>query len=672
MISFIERVLELAKNPEIPLFERLKFLSITCSDLDEFFEVRVAGTKHKITHHAHLLTMDGYTPQENFRRISIKAHALTQEIYHTYKNELLPRLAREKVHILLPEHWPHVVQKWVSDYFDKEVYPLVSPIALDFLHPFPRLVNKSLNFIVSLSGKDAFGRDLDYAIVHAPRLLPRVIPLPKSLGLEGDNFIHLSCVIQEHVHKLFPGMTISGCYPFRLTRNSHLYLDEEDVEDVVRALEEELHARDFGKAVRLEIDAQCPSKLINFLLKKHGLTQDDMYLCDGPVNLHRYVGVVENLTRPDLCYEPFQPVKPKVLQSEKLIFDALDKQDILLHHPYDDFQSIVELIHQAANDPRVAAIKQTIYRSHASSAMVNQLAEAARSGKEVTAVIELRARFDEESNLKLAQKLHDAGALVLYGIVGVKTHAKMTLIVRRCIDGKLKPYAHLGTGNYHESTAKLYTDLGLLTANPEICEDVSMLFHQLTGLGKVLNLKRLKHSPFTLQPFLEKMINRATAAAKAGTPAKLIFKTNGLTDKRTIKSLYQASQAGVEITLFIRALCTMRPGIPGLSENIKIISIVGRFLEHHRVYYANINGKEELYASSADLMERNLYGRVEALFPILDPNCFKRIKEDIIDNYLADDQDAWIMNSDGSYTKAQGHTHSAQETLLKKYCHPQN
>jgi len=666
-LAFNDRILQLAKDERIPLLERMRYLCICTGNLDEFFEIRVAGLKEQIALGSRKLNIDGLRPDEIFSQLSKKAHLFTDNLYHIFNKQLLPAMREENIHFLQNEEWTEDIHLWAKHYFKNEISPIVSPIALDLAHPFPRLFNKSMNFIISLQGKDAFDRSIDYAVVHAPRSIPRIIPLPSELCTDGGSyFVYLSSIIQFHVHSLFPGMEIDGCYTFRLTRNSDLFLREEEIVDLAVAVQRELFSRHYGHVVRLEIDKNCPEKIVDFLLQKHHLHHEDTYYCDGPVNLQRYYSAINRIDRPDLNYPPLVVQYPLFLHQKRNIFNVLDDQDILLHHPYQSFEVVIEFVRQAANDPSVLAIKQTLYRTHYDSVMVGALVEAARSGKEVTAVIELRARFDEESNLKLANYLHEAGVLVLYGVLGYKTHAKMTLVVRR-LHGKLKRYAHLGTGNYHEKTAKHYTDLGLLTADPDITSDIQIIFQQLTGLGKTVKLKALCHAPFTLQKNLLNHIYACQKAAQEGREAEISIKINGLTDKTMIKALYQASQAGVKINLIVRSVCCLKPGIPGVSENIRVTSVIGRFLEHHRVYYFREGGTEYFYCSSADLMERNLYNRIEVLFPIRDPECQKRIHQEIFRNYLKDNAYSWEMQQDGSYKASHHGSYSAQEKLIQLF-----
>ncbi len=665
-LAFNERVLQLANDERLPLLERMRYLCICSSNLDEFFEIRVAGLREKIAISSKILTIDGLYAEEVLSQLSKKTHLLIDELYSIFNNKLLPAMKKENIHFYDTHDWTDDIHLWAKHYFKNEVLPIVSPIALDLAHPFPSLFNKSLNFFVALSGTDAFDRNINYAVVHAPRSLPRIIHLPSELCANGNDFVYLSSIIKTHIHRFFPGMEISGCYAFRLTRNSDLFLRDEEVEDLAAAVQRELFSRHYGHVVRIEIDKQCPDTITDFLLQKYHLHHDDVYYCDGPVNVQRFLSAIHKIDRPDLKYPTFIAQFPHFPKYKNNLFNILDEQDILLHHPFQSFDVVVDFIRQAAADPHVLAIKQTMYRTRYNSVIVQALVEAARSRKEVTAVIELRARFDEESNLKLANRLHEAGVLVLYGVVGFKTHAKMTLVVRR-VHGKLKRYVHLGTGNYHEETAKQYTDLGLLTAHPAITADTQIIFQQLTGLGKTIKLKEMCHSPFTLKKNLLQLIEQCRLAAINGQDSEIMIKINGLTDLTMIQALYLASQAGVKINLLVRSVCCLRPGIRGVSDNIRVISIVGRFLEHHRVYYFRNGEEEHIYCSSADLMERNLYNRIEVMFPILDEDCRKRIKQDIFKNYLKDNRDAWEMQHDGSYKPMRNGTYSAQEKLLEMY-----
>ena len=663
ILDFHLRVLEQAVDPLHPLLERMNFLLIFSRNLDEFFEIRVAGMMEQLDLGNESHTPDGLTPKQVLDQISVTAHAAIERQYRILNEEILPKLREEDICFLRRGELTPAQSAWVKKYFQEQVAPVLTPISLDPAHPFPRLVNKSLNFIVTLEGKDAFGRQIDLAVVPAPRSLPRVVRLPDELTGGKEHHVMLSAIIHEHVSDLFPGMTATGCYQFRVTRNADLALNE-DVEDLAKALKGELSSRRFGRAVRLEVTENCPEHIYNYLLDEFDLDNEQLYKVDGPVNLAR---LLSNFKRPHLRYESHTPIIPKVLKKSENIFSAMQKQDILLHHPFESFAPVINLLREAARDPQVLAIKQTLYRSGPDSEIVQVLAEAARNGKEVTAVIELRARFDEESNIAVANVLQEAGAVVVYGIVGYKTHAKMILVVRR-ENNKLVRYVHLGTGNYHAGNARIYTDYGLLTTDKELCEDVHRIFQELTGMGKMAKLKKLLHAPFTLHAQLVNFIDDEIANAKAGKPAQIIVKVNALTEVQLINKLYEASQAGVQIDLIIRSICCLRPGLPGLSENIRVRSIVGRFLEHTRVYYFSNNGDARIYASSADWMDRNLFNRVEACFPIEDPALKKRIYQQGLLNYLKENQQAWLLQGNGEWVRVQANEtetlHNAQRELL--------
>ena len=663
ILDFHLRVLEQAVDPLHPLLERMNFLLIFSRNLDEFFEIRFAGLMEQLDLGNESHSPDGLTPKQVLEIISKRAHAAIERQYRILNEEILPKLREEDICFLRRGELTPAQSAWVKKYFQEQVAPVLTPISLDPAHPFPRLVNKSLNFIVTLEGKDAFGRQIDLAVVPAPRSLPRVVRLPDELTDGKEHHVMLSAIIHEHVSDLFPGMTATGCYQFRVTRNADLALNE-DVEDLAKALKGELNSRRFGRAVRLEVTQNCPENIYEYLLEEFDLEKDQLYKVDGPVNLAR---LLSNFKRPHLRYDTHTPIIPKVLKKSENIFSAMQKQDILLHHPFESFAPVINLLREAARDPQVLAIKQTLYRSGPDSEIVQVLAEAARNGKEVTAVIELRARFDEASNIEVANVLQEAGAVVVYGIVGYKTHAKMILVVRR-ENNKLVRYVHLGTGNYHAGNARIYTDYGLLTTDKELCEDVHRIFQELTGMGKMAKLKKLLHAPFTLHTQLINFIDEEIANAKAGKPAQIIVKVNALTEMQLINKLYEASQAGVKIDLIIRSICCLRPGLPGLSENIRVRSIVGRFLEHTRVYYFGNNGNARIYCSSADWMDRNLFNRVEACFPVEDPALKKRIYQQGLLTYLKDNQQAWLLQGDGTWLRAQvadGQTaHNAQRILL--------
>ncbi|WP_180164095.1 MULTISPECIES: polyphosphate kinase 1 [unclassified Acinetobacter] len=666
ILDFHLRVLEQAVDPIHPLLERMNFLLIFSRNLDEFFEIRVAGMMEQLDLGNESRSPDGLTPKQVLDEISATAHAAIERQYRILNQEILPKLREEDICFLRRGELTPAQSAWVKKYFQEQVAPVLTPISLDPAHPFPRLVNKSLNFIVTLEGKDAFGRQIDLAVVPAPRSLPRVVRLPDELTGGKEHHVMLSAIIHEHVSDLFPGMTATGCYQFRVTRNADLALNE-DVEDLAKALKGELNSRRFGRAVRLEVTENCPQHIYEYLLDEFDLEEEQLYKVDGPVNLAR---LLSNFKRPHLRYDAHIPVIPKVLKKSENIFSAMQKQDILLHHPFESFAPVINLLREAARDPQVLAIKQTLYRSGADSEIVQVLAEAARNGKEVTAVIELRARFDEESNIAVANVLQEAGAVVVYGIVGYKTHAKMILVVRR-ENNKLVRYVHLGTGNYHAGNARIYTDYGLLTTDKELCEDVHRIFQELTGMGKMAKLKKLLHAPFTLHAQLINYIDNEISNAKAGKSAQIIVKVNALTEVQLINKLYEASQAGVQIDLIIRSICCLRPGLPGLSENIRVRSIVGRFLEHTRVYYFSNNGDSRIFCSSADWMDRNLFNRVEACFPIEDPALKKRIYQLGLVNYLKDNQQAWLLQSDGRWIRTHvqegEEAHNSQHVLIEAF-----
>lgn len=662
-LAFNQRVLEQALDTSHPLLERLKFLLIFSSNLDEFFEIRVAGLMQSIRLERETAGLDGAPPKEILEKISVACQEVVKEQYTILNDILIPEMTQENIHFIRRKDWTPEQREWVNQFIDQEVLPIVSPIGLDLAHPFPRLVNKSLNFIVSLEGNDAFGRDLNYAIIPAPRTLPRIIQFPPELCNASHSFVFLSSMIHEHAEKLFPGMKVEGCYQFRITRNADFDVDVEGIADLARALRGELHSRRFGTAVRLEVADNCPEDLIEILLNETGLTESELYRIHGPVDLKRLMGVPDLVDRPDLTYPAFTPAMPKGMTRKDNIFNAISRKDYLLHHPFESFSPVVELLRQAAKDPDVVAIKQTLYRTGSQSALVDALIDAARNGKEVTAVVELRARFDEEENLELASRLQEAGAVVVYGVVGYKTHAKMLLIVRR-EQHEFKRYIHLGTGNYHSGNARLYTDYSLLSASPDIALDVHRVFQQLTGMGKTEKMAAILHAPFTLKRQLLKLIDKETIAQREGKKGHIILKCNGLTEPKIIHALYKASQAGVKVDLIIRGMCCLRPNIKGVSDNIKVHSIIGRFLEHSRVYYF-ANGTPSIYCASADLMERNLNRRVETCFPIQQPSLANRLLEEL-KLYIDDPKQRWTLQSDGIYLQSiDAPTHGAQNTLLQ-------
>ena len=672
LLEFNKRVLAQAADPDVPLLERLRFLCISCTNLDEFLEIRVAGLKQRIEIGASAQGPEKAPAQEVFDDLRGGISDLVQNQYRILNEELFPQLAEAGVRFIHSDDWTQEQQEWLAKYFDEQVVPVLTPLTFDPSRPFPRVLNKSLNFIVRLHGKDAFGRRRHRGMVQAPRSLPRVIQLPDSIGKPGEHsFVFLSSIIRVHVDSLFPGLEVDGCYQFRVTRNSNLYVDEEEVSDLVRALEGQLEASRYGAAVRIEIGHECPDDLREFLLSHFALNDEDTYMVDGPVNLNRLSMVCALEDRPDLLYPPFVQGLPNELICDDNIFEILDEKNVLLHHPYQSFTPVIDFIGSAAADPDVLAIKQTLYRTGAGSPIVDHLVSAARAGKEVTVVIELMARFDEAANIALANRLQEAGAHVVYGLVGFKTHAKMTLVVRRN-DGNLVRYMHLGTGNYHHATTSVYTDYGYLSSSKRLGEDVHKLFLQLTSLTQASDMTRMLASPFSLFDALLEKIQREAQHAKEGKPARVIAKVNSLNEPQLIEALYEASQAGVKIDLIIRGICSLRPGVKGLSENIQVRSIVGRFLEHSRVYYFLNDGKEEFYCSSADLMDRNMFRRNESCFEIRQKAMKEQIRADL-ELFLADNSQAWILKGDGSYERlkpGKAERVSAQAVFLEKLAGP--
>ena len=668
LLEFNRRVLDQACDDEIPILERLRFLCISCTNLDEFFEIRVASLKQRLEIGAPGPGPDKTTPQQLLDEIRHRSLLLVRQQYELLNEVILPELANSQIRFLQRSEWTKEQITWLNGFFVDEVVPVLTPLTLDPSRPFPRILNKSLNFIVRLKGKDAFGRQRHRAVVQAPRSLPRVIRLPDHLtGAGCSDFVFLSSIIHAHVDELFPGLKVEGCYQFRVTRNSNLYVDDEEVEDLVRALEGQLAASRYGAAVRLETIQECPADLSGFLLDHFSLDKSDLFAVDGPVNLNRLATICDMGDRADLCYPPFTPGIPDELKVDQDIFSILSKKNILLHHPYQSFAPVIEFIAAAAADPDVLAIKQTLYRTGANPPIVDHLVKAARAGKEITVVVELMARFDEAANISLANRLQEAGAQVVYGLVGYKTHAKMAMVVRR-EGGKIKRYVHLGTGNYHQGTTRVYTDYGFMSSSQKLGEDVHKVFMQLTSLTEAENLDRVLIAPFTLFPALIEKIEREIEHAAAGRKARIIAKINSLTEPQIIDKLYEASTAGVQIDLIVRGICSLRPGIPGLSENIRIRSVVGRFLEHSRVYYFRNDGNEEFLCSSADWMDRNFFRRTESCFPIRQRPLKERLRADL-ELFLRDNCQAWELRADGSYERlvpGNDERVSVQETFLRQ------
>lgn len=663
LLAFNERVLAMAEEKTLPSLERLRYLCIVASNLDELFEIRVAGIKEQIRNNPDLDGQDGYTPATTFAAVSGRARGLIERQYRILNEEILPLLNSQGIHFHLSANLNDGQRQWAHRYFRREVAPLLTPIGLDPTHPFPRVLNKSLNFIAQLKGADAYGRDSGVAVFQAPRALPRMVALPPTVSGHPHGFMLLSSIVQAFAHELFAGMELVGLYEFRVTRNSDLFVDEEEVTDLRVALKGELSQRQFGDAVRLEISKDTPERFVRLLCKEFHLDEPDCYRVDGPLNLGRLAQLPELVNRPELKFAPFVARYPGDFGVD--LFGSIAKKDILVHHPYESFACVTDFIRTAAGDPQVVAIRQTIYRTGQTSELMESLALAARSGKEVSVIVELMARFDEETNINWASRLEEAGAHVVFGVVGNKTHAKMCLVVRKEKHG-LRRYVHLGTGNYHPRTARLYTDFGIFTADPDICQDVHEIFQQLTGLGRAKPLKRLWQSPFTLHQRVIAAIAREAKNAKAGRPARIIAKMNSLLEPQVIEALYKASQAGVKIDLIIRGVCTLRPGLAGLSETITVHSTIGRFLEHSRIFYFKSNGRDDVFLSSADWMDRNFFRRVELAFPILSARLKKRVIEEGLKVHLRDNALTWRMKADGTYEirRAVGRKRNASQEIL--------
>ncbi len=648
-LEFNRRVLAQAEDAAVPLLERLKYLCIVSSNLDEFFEIRVAGLKEQVKMGSVDVGADGMTARKTLKLIREQAHQLIARQYQVLNEDVLPALDKQGIRFLRRTIWNDTQRAWVREFFFSEVKPVLTPIGLDPSHPFPRVLNKSLNFAVELQGKDAFGRNSTKAIVQAPRVLPRTILMPPEISGCMHGFVFLSSILHAHVGELFGGMEVLSCHQFRVTRNSNLFVDDEEVKNLRTKLQGELPHRHFGDAVRLEVTGNCSQQVAEYLSQQFELVQDDLYRVDGPVNLVRLMDIPGRVARDDLKFPAFTPGVPGLLQKKGAdMFKVIRKGDVLLHHPYQSFKPIIDFIQQASTDPGVVAIKQTVYRTGVDSELMDALIAATRLGKEVTVVVELLARFDEEANINWARKLEEVGAHVVYGVVGHKTHAKMLMVVRR-EDGKLRRYVHLGTGNYHPRTARLYTDFGLFTCNEEVCADANEVFNQLTSLGKAHKLHHLWQSPFTMHSEILRAIQNETRLAQAGKGAHIFAKMNALLEPETIMALYEASQAGVKVDLIVRGVCALRPGVPGLSENIRVRSIVGRFLEHTRIFYFSNNLKHDVYLASADWMDRNFFRRIEVCFPVLDKKLKKRVIDEGLKVYMQDNCQAWEMDGEGHY-----------------------
>jgi polyphosphate kinase len=669
ILAFNERVLALAEDSAVPLLERLRYVTIVSSNLDELFEVRVAELQEL----AAAGLSESPAVRESLAAIAERAGRLVDRQYELLNGTLMPALSAQGVVFHMSGTWTEAQRNWAEKLFLDEIEPLLTPIALDPAHPFPRILNKSLNFIVELDGQDAFGRRAGIAVVQAPRALPRVVRVPERISGAPHGVMLLSSVVQGFVEQLFPGLAVRGVHQFRVTRNSELFVDDEEITDLRAALQGELPQRHYGDAVRLEVSAGCGEAVVERLLREFELGAADCYRVHGPVNLNRLSQVIDLVDRADLKFPPFEPGLPAALQGKDL-FAAIRKADVLLHHPYQSFVPVMEFLESAARDPKVVAIKQTVYRTGADSVLMEALIEAARAGKEVTVVLELMARFDEEANINWAERLERVGAHVVYGVVGHKTHAKMAMVLRR-EGGKLRRYVHLGTGNYHPRTARLYEDFGLFTADEQICADVHELFRRLTGLGQAGALGALLQSPFTLHDEVLAAIRREAAHARAGRKGYLCAKVNALLEPTVIDALYDASRAGVKVDLIVRGVCALRPGVKGLSENIRVRSVIGRFLEHSRVYYFLNDGRKDVWLSSADWMDRNLLRRVEVAFPVRDRRLKKRVIDEALAEHLRDNASAWVMDADGVYARLRprrAKPRVSQQRLLTALVAPQD
>ena len=674
LLAFNRRVLALAADRTLPLLERLRFLCILGGNLDEFFEIRVARIKEQLRARAPLAGMTLKEARALLRQVGVEVRALIADQYRLLNDDVLPALAAEGVRLVRRTDFDAAQERWIARFFEREVRPLLTPIGLDPAHPFPQVANKSLCFIVELSGDDAFGRETSIAIVRAPRVLPRIIRLPESAAGDEHSFVMLSSVIHAHLATLFPGRATINYAQFRVTRDADLWIDDEEVKNLRQALQGELPQRQFGSAVRLEVPTNCPDQLSSLLLRQFELDPDDLYRCDGPVNIARLASLADEVDLDALKFAPFVPGRPAALRDAPDILAAMRARDILLHHPYQSFDPVVEFIRCAAEDPDVVAIKQTVYRTGVNSVLMEALVEAARRGKEVTVVVELMARFEEETNINWAERLEQAGAQVIHGVFGLKTHAKLALLLRRERVGRgatrLVSYAHLGTGNYHPRTARLYSDFGLLTCDRAICADVNDVFMHITSLARPGRLRCLLLAPFTMHRRVIRMIHRETGFARAGRPARIVAKMNALVDEGVVKALYAASGAGVRVDLIVRGACALRPGVAGLSDNIRVRSILGRFLEHHRVWYFGNDGEPDVWLSSADWMGRNLFKRIEVAFPVRDPEQKRRVVDEGLFRYLTDNRDAWELQPDGRWIKVVprrgARVRSAQAELLEK------
>ncbi|MBV9656766.1 MAG: polyphosphate kinase 1 [Verrucomicrobia bacterium] len=650
-LEFNARVLEEALDPHQPLLERVRFLSIFGTNLDEFFEVRIAGVKQQIDSKSGAFGPDHLSASEVFDKAQKRAHELVETQYRCWNEQLIPALNAVGIFIHSSTKLPPAAAAWAETMFREEIFPVLTPLGVDPSHPFPQLLNKSHNVIVLLD-RPAEG-DTATAIVQIPRVFPRLLRIPDAAAAElgpGAHHVFLQSLIRNHLRFIFPGLVVKESYAFRMTRNSDLYIDDEEAENLLHTIEEELRRLNKGNAVRLEVQAGCPPEVEKFLLENFRLTEADLYRLPGPVNFLHLQPLYMSDAYPRLRDKPFQPATPKALPLGADIFEVMRRQDVLLHHPYESFQSIVELIERASEDPQVLGVKMTLYRTSADSAIVRALVEAAENGKQVTVLVELKARFDEMNNIRFARRLEEAGVHVVYGIVGLKTHCKMLMIVRRD-DDRIRLYTHLGTGNYNASTARFYTDLSLLTTSAELTAEVAVVFNNLTGLSEFHGGKKLMLAPFELRERFHALIARERDIARAGGAGRIIVKLNSLVDERTIVALYEAAAAGVKIDLIVRGVCCLRPGVDGVGGNIRVISIIGRFLEHSRIYWFGNGGDPLVYLGSADWMPRNFDRRVEVVFPVEDAALKARIADEILPAFLNDNAKSRLLRPDGTYER---------------------
>jgi len=643
-LEFNQRVLDQAFDRENPLLERLKFLGIVSSNLDEFFEVHMAALRQQYQSHHMTTGPDEMKPKEELAALATKVHQQVEAQYRCWSQEIMPALQAEKISFHRYCDLPDEEKKYFSNYFKEFIFPTLTPLAIDPSHPFPQLSNLSSNLIVSLEGEGAHS---NLAMVPIPTALPLILPFSRNDYQGKHQFVFLESIVREHLNDLFCGMTIKSAHLFRLTRNSNLTIDEEESDNLLNAIEEELRHVCHSASIRLEIEECCPESITKRLLHLFHLHQSDCYFFKETINLKQFLPLAFELDRPDLREERFSPTNVLSLTEEADIFWHLRKRDILLHHPYDSFQTVADFLGHAAEDPATISIKQTLYRTSTDSPLVSSLITAARNGKQVTVVIELKARFDEAANIKWARMMREAGINVIYGLSGLKTHAKAILVVRQ--EGEnIRRYVHLGTGNYHPATARIYTDLGLFTSREALTADVAAMFNILTGVSKLPEMKELILAPYVIQEKLFALINREIAHAQAGRPSGMYLKMNALVEESMIKALYRASQAGVPIKLLVRGICCLRPGMPGISETIEVRSIVGRFLEHSRILRFENGGEPEIFLSSADWMPRNLFRRVETCFPLLSSDVKVHVEE-ILEWFWRDNVKARLMDKDGNY-----------------------